>query len=63
MQIEGVNLGAATITWPAINWIKFDGTTTTTFSANGITLHTAGVDNVILWTRDGGTTIYGKVIR
>ena len=63
LLIEGVNLGAATITWPTINWIKSDGTTTTTFSSNGVTLQTSGTDWVILWTRDAGTTIYGKVIR
>lgn len=63
LLIEGVNLGAATITWPAINWIKTDGTTTTTFASNGIALQAAGIDWVFLWSRDGGTTIYGKVVR
>jgi len=63
LLIEGVNLGAATITWPTINWIKSDGTTTTTFSANGVTLQASGIDWVLLWTRDAGTTIYGKVVR
>lgn len=63
LLIEGINLGAATITWPTINWIKSDGTTTTTFSSNGVTLQSSGTDWVILWTRDGGTTIYGKVVR
>ena len=63
LLIEGVNLGAATITWPTINWIKSDGTTTTTFSSNGVTLQSSGIDWVVLWTRDAGTTIYGKIIR
>jgi hypothetical protein len=63
LLIEGVNLGAATITWPTINWVKIDGTTTTTFSSNGFTLQTSGTDWILLWTRDGGITIYGKVIR
>lgn len=63
LLIEGVNLGAATITWPTINWIKADGTTTTTFSSNGVTLQASGTDWVFLWTRDAGTTIYGKVVR
>jgi hypothetical protein len=63
LLIEGVNLGAATITFPTINWIKSDGTTTTTFSSNGVTLQTSGTDWLVLWTRDAGTTIYGKVIR
>lgn len=63
LLIQGVNLGAATITWPTINWIKSDGTFTTTFSSNGVTLQASGTDFILLWTRDGGTTIYGKVIR
>lgn len=66
LLIEGVNLGAATITSPSINWIKSDGTFTTTTSMNtnqGATLQTAGTDFILLWTRDGGTTIYGKVVR
>lgn len=63
LLIEGVNLGAASITWPTINWIKSDGSTTTTFASNGVTLRTSGVDFVMLWTRDSGTTVYGKVIR
>lgn len=63
LLIEGVNLGAATITWPTVNWIKSDGTTTTTFASNGVTLQSSGTDFVILWTRDAGTTIYGKIIR
>lgn len=61
--IEGVNLGAATITWPTINWITSNGVTTTNFALNGVTLQTSGTDWVLLWTRDAGTTIYGKVVR
>jgi hypothetical protein len=63
LLIQGVNLGAATITWPTINWVKSDGTFTTTFSSNGVTLQTSGTDFVYLWTRDAGTTIYGKIVR
>jgi hypothetical protein len=63
LLIEGINLGGATITWPTINWIKSDGTTTTTFASNGVTLLTSGTDWVFLWTRDGGTTVYGKIVR
>lgn len=63
LLVQGINLGAATITWPTINWIKSDGTTTTTFSSNGVTLQASGTDWFILWTRDGGTTIYGKFVR
>ena len=63
LLIEGVNLGSATITWPTINWIKPDGSTTTSFPSYGVTLQSSGIDWIILWTRDAGTTIYGKVIR
>jgi hypothetical protein len=64
LLIEGVNLGSVTITWPAaINWIKSDGSTTTTFSENGVTLQSSGIDWILLWTRDAGTTIYGKIVR
>lgn len=62
LMIEGINLVGATITWPTVNWIKSDGTMTTTFSSNGITL-TSGTDFIVLWTRDAGTTVYGKVVR
>lgn len=63
LLIEGVDLAAATITWPTVNWVKSDGTTTTTFASNGFTLQTSGTDWVYLWTRDAGTTIYGKIVR
>ena len=64
LLIEGVNLGAAgTITWPTINWITSTGATTTTFSSNGVTLQSSGTDWCLLWTRDAGTTIYGKFVR
>lgn len=63
LVIELVNGAAYTITWPTVNWIKSDGTTTTTFSSNGVTLQTSGTDWVILWSRDAGTTLYGKIVR
>ena len=63
LMIELVNGASAAITWPTINWIKSDGTTTTSFASNGVTLQASGTDFVVLWTRDGGATIFGKVIR
>lgn len=63
MLIELVNGASATVTWPTVNWIKSDGTVTTTFSANGVTLQASGTDFFVLWTRDAGTTIYGKFVR
>ncbi len=58
-----VNYGAYTITHPTINWVKSDGSTTTTFSANGVTLQSSGTDRWMLWSSDAGTTVYGVVIR
>ncbi len=63
LLLEGINLGAATISWATINWVKYDGATTTTFSSNGVTLQSSGTDWILLWTRDGGTTVYGKIMR
>lgn len=63
LLIEGVNLGASTITWPTINWVKNDGTTTTAVASNGVTFQASGTDWVFLWSRDAGTTIYAKVVR
>lgn len=62
LLIEGINLVGATINWGSINWVKNDGTTTVVFSDLGITL-TSVRDWILLWTRDGGTTVYGKVLR
>lgn len=67
MLVEYINGGAYTLTWPTISWIKPDGTTTTSIatylSANtGRTaLATSGTDFILLWSRDAGTTIYGKL--
>ncbi|NHZ81823.1 hypothetical protein F2P44_21455 [Massilia sp. CCM 8695] len=64
LMIEGVNLGQATITWPAyINWIRYDGTYTTAFSYAGATLQTGGTDFIILWTRTGSTQVFGRIVR
>lgn len=63
VAIELVNGAAASVTWPTIYWILPNGGVTTTFANNGVVLQTAGTDFVILWSRDGGTTIYGKIVR
>lgn len=63
MLIELVNGGAFAFTWPAINWVKADGSFTTSFASAGVTLQSSGIDWVLLWTRDEGATIYGKVMR
>jgi len=64
----GTNLGSAAITWPSWTWVKPDGTTTTSIAAylaaNGIrtALQTSGVDQILLWSRDAGTTIYARLL-
>jgi len=63
LLIELINGAAFTITWPTINWVKSDGSVTTTFANNGVTLQTSGTDFLLLWTRDAGTTVYGKFAR
>lgn len=67
MQLELVNAGSATVTMPVINWIKLDGTFTTSISTylsniGRTALQTTGTDFVMLWSRDSGTTVYGKVL-
>jgi hypothetical protein len=66
LTVEGINLGAATITWPTINWMNPDGSFTTSFSTylsnTGIVLKTSGTDFLQFMTRDG-STVYGKVVR
>ena len=66
--LELVNGGSQTITWMTVNWIKPDGTTTTSIATylaanSGRTaLASSGTDFILLWSRDSGTTIYGKLV-
>jgi len=66
--LEAVNFGAYTVTWPTVNCIKPDGTTTTSIATylganNGRTaFQSAGTDFILLWSRDAGTTIYMKLV-
>lgn len=68
LQIILTNGGAYTLTWPTVNWIKPDGTTTTSISTylsalTGRTaLQTSGVDQFVFWTADAGATVYGKIV-
>jgi hypothetical protein len=63
-----VNAGSSAVTiTPTINWVKPDGTFTTSIAtymtAIGRTgLQTSGTDHMIWWSDDAGTTIYGKMI-
>jgi hypothetical protein len=60
IEVELVNGGAHTITWPTVNWVKGDGTRSTTFSSMGVTLNSTGTNFVVVWTNDGGATVYGS---
>lgn len=57
LWIEGVNLGTATITTSVpLDYLKFDGSYVTTASLNanqGATLRTSGIDNLLIWGRNG----------
>lgn len=57
--VRGNNLGAYAFTSTGITWIKSDNTTTTTFSASGITFPSAGVGFFALFSYGDGT-VYGK---
>lgn len=63
-----VNAGSAVVTiTPTINWVKPDGTTTTSIATymtaiSRTGLQASGTDHMIWWTDDAGTTIYGKMI-
>lgn len=59
LEIMATNAGAAAITLPTINWVKGDGTTTTTFSGIGVTLQATGLNHFIFWSVNNGTTVYG----
>jgi len=62
-----VDGGSQIITFPTIQWEKPDGTYTTSFATylaantGRTSLKTSGVDFILLWSDDGGTTIYGKL--
>jgi hypothetical protein len=60
IEVELVNGGAHTITWPTVNWLKGDGTNSTTFADMGVTLASSGTNFVVVWTTDGGATVYGS---
>lgn len=63
MLLELVNAAAFVVTWPTIRWVLADGSYTTVFSSNTVTLQASGTDFVTLWSRDGGATVYGKIVR
>ena len=67
MKVNIVNGGLYTITFPSIQWIKRDGSVTTTFSSyltdiGRSSLQTSGIDEFLIWTDSGGSTLRGKIL-
>lgn len=62
IMIQLVNGGAAAVTWPTTTWMVGDGTSSTTFSAMGVTLQSIGTNWITVWSLDGGTTLYGRAM-
>lgn len=67
IKLKLVNAGSAVVTMPTINWIKPDGTQTTTFATyltaiNRPALQSAGTDFALIWSDDAGATLYGKLV-
>lgn len=65
--VELVNAGSFAVTFPSINWVKADGTFTTNISSyissiGRTSLQVSGTDFAVIWTRDSGTTLYGKLL-
>ncbi len=62
------NGGAYTLTMPTINWIQPSGVVTTSFSTylasltGRSALQSSGTDQILWWSLDAGTTIYGKLV-
>lgn len=57
--LEVVNAAAYAVTWPSILWRKPDNTYTSTLSASGIVMQASGTNFITLYSRTGGSTIYG----
>jgi hypothetical protein len=68
LLVIATNAGAFTQAISGVTWIKPDGTTTTSvatyLAANTgrVAFQTSGVDQILFWSSDAGTTIYGKLI-
>lgn len=71
LLFEAANYGAFTITPPTVNWVNPDGTTTTSLATHFTALaavggrsafKTSGTDFMLFWSRDAGTTVYGKFL-
>ena len=61
IELHCVNFGGKTVTWPAGNWIKADGSYAAAVGNSGVTWQAAGTDRVLVMIDNG--SIYYKVMR
>jgi hypothetical protein len=61
IEIRLINAGTH-ITWPTINWALGNGGFSTTFTDMGVTFLNAGSNFALIWSDDGGATLYGSAI-
>ena len=61
IELHCVNFGGKTVTWPAGNWIKSDGSYAAAVGNSGVTWQAAGTDRVLVMIDNGA--IYYKVMR
>jgi len=59
LEIDLTNGGSAAITFPTVNWLVGDGTTSTVFADMGVTLNAAGVNTLLFWATGSGD-VYGR---
>ncbi len=62
VEVQLINGGAFGFTFPTVNWYLGDGTVSSLFSDMGITLQSIGTNVLLVWTTDGGTTLYGRAL-
>lgn len=64
ISLFGSNMGLGAISIKvagvssSVNWVKGDGTSSTTFSTMGVTLQNSGMNHFVFW--GVGSTIYGR---
>ena len=61
IELHCVNFGGKTVTWPAGNWIKSDGSYAAAVGNSGVTWQAAGTDRVLVMIDNGQITY--KVMR
>ena len=61
IELHCGNFGGKTVTWPAGNWIKADGSYAAAVGNSGVTWQAAGTDRVLVMIDNG--SIYYKVMR